>query len=64
MASDKVRSICNWLQYFSPEGLENEVAESGFEIKEVYSDVAGTPYDTQSAEFAVVIRPRINAATE
>lgn len=64
VASDEVRSICNWLQYFSPEDLEIEMAEGGFVIKEVYSDVAGTSFDTKSEEFAVVIRPSVNAATE
>jgi len=28
--------------------------ESGFTIEKFYSDVAGTPYDPQADEFAVV----------
>ena len=62
VAPDEVRSICNWLQYFSLEDLENEMAEGGFVIKEVYSDVAGTPFDAKSGEFAAVIRPGVNTA--
>ena len=64
VGSDEVRSVCNWLQYFSLDDLENEMAEGGFAIEEVYSDVAGTPYDAKSEEFAVVIQPRGSAGTE
>jgi cyclopropane fatty-acyl-phospholipid synthase-like methyltransferase len=52
--SDRTRTIYNWLQYFSPEALENEFVECGFKIENLYSDVTGTPYDMQSNEFAVV----------
>ena len=52
--SDLTRTIYNWLQYFSPEALENEFVECGFKIENLYSDVTGTPYDMQSNEFAVV----------
>ena len=51
---DRTRQIYNWLQYFSPEDLEREFKEAGFSIKGFYSDVAGTPYDRYSSEFAVV----------
>jgi len=48
------RIVFNWYQYFSPETLRKEFEENGFSIKEVYSDVAGTPYNPESTEFAVV----------
>lgn len=48
------RIVYNWFQYFNPETLKKEFEENGFRIKEVYSDVAGTQYDTESTEFAVV----------
>lgn len=50
------RTVYNWLQYFSPETLEREFVECGFSIGEFYTDVAGTPYDPQSREFAVVAK--------
>jgi SAM-dependent methyltransferase len=50
------RNIYNWLQYFSSEDLEREFVESGFTIKEFYSDVAGLPYDPKSMEFAVIAK--------
>jgi hypothetical protein len=48
------RTIYNWLQYFSPESLEDEFAKSGFAIEKLFADVAGTPFNPQSDEFAVV----------
>ena len=50
----RTREVYNWLQHFEPDDLERELAEAGFAIEEIYSDVAGTPYDSASSEFAVV----------
>ena len=50
------RTIYNWLQYFSQESLEAEFERSGFGIEGYYSDVAGAPFDPESAEFAVVAK--------
>jgi len=51
---NRTRTIYNWLQYFSPEHLEREFLEAGFSIKGLYSDVAGSPFDRKSSEFAVI----------
>jgi len=48
------RQVYNWLQYFAPEDLEREFEEASFSVKGFYSDVAGTPYDRKSSEFAVI----------
>ena len=48
------RTIYNWFQFFSPEALEREFAECGFVVESFYSDVAGSPFNPESAEFAVV----------
>jgi cyclopropane fatty-acyl-phospholipid synthase-like methyltransferase len=50
----KTKSIYNWLQYFSVESLTKEFREAGLAIAEVYSDVAGKPYDAEASEFAVI----------
>jgi SAM-dependent methyltransferase len=51
---ERTRQVYNWLQHFAPEDLEREFIEAGFFVKGLYSDVAGTPYDRQSSEFAVI----------
>jgi hypothetical protein len=48
--------VYNWLQYFSPETLEREFVECGFTIEKLCSDVAGSPFDPETTEFAVVAK--------
>lgn len=52
----RTRTIYNWLQYFSPEDVEREFAACGFAIENYYADVAGTPFSSQSREFAVIAK--------
>jgi len=52
------RTIYNWLQYFSPEALEHELNGCDLEVEKRYADVAGSPYDPEHTEFAVVARKR------
>ncbi|MGV8058845.1 MAG: class I SAM-dependent methyltransferase [Smithellaceae bacterium] len=52
--SERTRQVYNWLQYFAPEDLEREFVEAGFSVIGLYSDVAGTPYDRESSEFALI----------
>jgi len=54
--SSRTRTIYNWLQYFSPEALEREFVECGFSVEKFYSNVAGSPFDSESKEFAVVAK--------
>ena len=49
-------TVYNWLQYFDPEGIRTEFADSGFEVDEFYADVAGRRFDPGADEFAVVAR--------
>jgi len=53
--STRTRTVYNWLQYFSPEALAHEFAESGFKVKGFYGDVAGSAFDPAGHEFAVVV---------
>ncbi len=53
---DRTRTIYNWLQYLRPEDLHRELQAVGFEIEETLSDVAGTPFDPESDEIAVIAR--------
>lgn len=52
----RTRTIYNWLQYFSAEELEMELARAGLKVDRFFSDVAGTPFDRESGEFAVVAK--------
>ena len=54
--ASRTRIVYNWLQYFSPEALEREFAESGLAVEKRYSDVAGSPFDSESKEFAVAAK--------
>jgi len=54
--ADRTRTIYNWFQYFSPETLEREFTECGFTIENIFSDVAGRPFDSKANEFAVVAK--------
>ena len=58
--AQRTRTIYNWLQYFAPEALEREFLDAGFFVEGFYSDVAGTPFDPQSEEFATVARREEN----
>ncbi len=51
---DRIRTIYNWLQYFDLEAIKAEFSGSDLKIVDVFSDVAGKPFDPQSTEFAVV----------
>ena len=52
--TSRTRTVYNWLQYFSPETLEREFVKCGFTIEKLCSDVAGSPFDPETTEFAVV----------
>jgi len=52
----RTRTVYNWLQYFSPEALEREFVECGFTGERLYSNVAGSPFDSETKEFAVVAK--------
>jgi hypothetical protein len=54
--ADRTWTVYNWLQYFSPEALEREFAECGLIISQLFSDVAGAPFDPKANEFAVVAK--------
>ena len=50
------RTVYNWLQYFSADVLEGEFTDAGLAIEAFYADVAGSLFDPNGAEFAVVAR--------
>ena len=52
----QTRVVYNWLQYFSTETIRQEFEESGFKVEELYSDVAGTSYNLEATEIAIVAK--------
>jgi len=54
--AERTRTVYNWLQYFSPEALKKQFTECGFTAEKLFSDVAGSPFDPTTHEFAVVAR--------
>ena len=52
----RIRTIYNWLQYFSRETLTTELIENGFQIKDFFADVAGSHFNPNSSEMAVVAK--------
>lgn len=57
--ADRLRTIYNWFQCFDPHGIERELAASGLQIEQLYGDVAGSPFNAEANEFAVVARKPI-----
>lgn len=52
----RTRVVYNWLQYFSLDSISDEFEANGLQVEEYYSDVAGTEFDKNSVEFAVVAK--------
>ena len=52
--SKRTRTVYNWLQHFDPDSLWSEFEQAGFTQKELHADVAGTPFDGTTSEFAIV----------
>ena len=48
------RIVYNWLQHFNKESLQDEFTAAGFKVEGIYSDVAGTPFNSESPEIAIV----------
>ena len=52
----RTRIVYNWLQHFSRESLQDEFEKNGFKVEEIFSDVAGTSFDPESPEIAIVAK--------
>ena len=50
------RVVYNWLQYYSKESLQNEFEDNRFKVEELYSNVAGKAFDSESTEIAIVAK--------
>ena len=50
------RVVYNWLQFYSKVMISNEFEENGFKVEELYSDVAGKAFTSESTEIAIVAK--------
>jgi len=53
---NRVRTIYNWLQYYSKESLAEEFAQNNFRITKFYANVAGADFDEDSREMAIIAK--------
>ena len=51
---DGVRLFYNWLQHYGVDELTAELGENGFAVRDVYSNVAGDRFESDSQTIAVV----------
>jgi 2-polyprenyl-3-methyl-5-hydroxy-6-metoxy-1,4-benzoquinol methylase len=56
---NRIRVFYNWLQYFDRESLNSELERNNFIIENIYSDVAGSEFDLESGEMAVILKRAI-----
>ena len=54
----RVREVFNWLQYYDRDTLRREIVDRGLVIEELLGDVAGSPFDAESHELAVIATKR------
>jgi len=57
---NRTRVVYNWLQYFSPDSLKTEFEEIGFEVVDLFSDVAGSVFHPESPDIAIVAKKKEN----
>lgn len=50
------RDVYNWLQYYDKESITKELEKNGFTVTEIYSDVAGTKFDKNSNDIALIAK--------
>jgi SAM-dependent methyltransferase len=54
--ASRKRVVYNWLQCYSTDSIIHEFEENGFKAGELYSDVAGNAFTSESLEIAIVAK--------
>jgi len=52
------RVVYNWLQYYSEKSLAKELEANGFAIEDLFSDVSGKAYTSDSTEMAIIAKTK------
>lgn len=53
---DRQRTICNWMQCFSPDTLAEECTAAGLTMDSLHGSIAGDEYDPDATSFAAILR--------
>lgn len=53
---DSTWQIFNWFQHFTPDQIEAELAEAGFEIEYIAGDLCGSPLDINPKMMGIIAR--------
>lgn len=53
---DEIWQIYNWFQHFTPESIESELQDSGFEIDQMQGDLSGAPLEAESDLLGIIAR--------
>jgi 2-polyprenyl-3-methyl-5-hydroxy-6-metoxy-1,4-benzoquinol methylase len=56
VTDSKIKTVYNWLQYFSLQELKKEFERCGLNVVEQYANVAGSEFIPDSDEFAIVAK--------
>lgn len=55
----KVTPYYIWDTYYTPESLQNEVNQAGFNVCGFFGDVTGIPFDDESKVIATLLEKKI-----
>lgn len=53
----RTREILNWMQYFSPDTITEELGRNGFDVLDIVDAVTGEGFDGTARPFAVIAAP-------
>jgi SAM-dependent methyltransferase len=53
---DETWQIYNWFQHFTPESIESELQDSGFEVDQMLGDLSGAPLEAGSELLGIIAR--------
>lgn len=57
VTKNETKTIYNWLKYFTPEEIKNELKEVGFNRVETLGNLTGKKYDPKGDEFSIIASP-------
>jgi SAM-dependent methyltransferase len=59
-ADGKISVYRNWFQDYTPETITNELAQNGFAVEDLWGDLTGQPYTSESEWIGLITRKKMN----